>query len=83
MELTDIAANRLLHIGVLTAIALVLLWMTEDFPVAYRFFVALAPLVTWVLGKYYERSIIIQAELVDVEELRELEREKARVLFKS
>lgn len=81
MDTNDLIANRLIHVGVITVIALVALILTAELPTVQRVFLAVSPIATWVIGKYYERAIIVQAELVDLDTVRELEREKARFLF--
>ena len=82
MNGTDLLANRLIHIAILTVVAVALVLYFADQPTIYRLTIALSPLVTWMMGKYYERSIILQADLVDEEELRTLERNKASILFR-
>lgn len=83
MDLTDIGANRLLHLVILTVVVLTIVGIVDGLANPTAVYLAVAPIVTWMLGKYYERSIVLQADLVESETLRELEREKARFLFSS
>jgi len=75
------SANRLVQMAVLSAVALALLFLVRpQVSDAVAFVVAVAPLVTWVLGKRYERAIVLDAGLVDEEELSAAERAAARYI---
>ena len=81
MEALDVLASRFVHVVVLTAVCLVIIFLTGDLTREMRIFVGISPIAGWMLGKYYERSIILQAELIDSDELKELERSKTGILF--
>lgn len=80
MDITDILAIRILHVVFLAVLAVGLLNLTDSFSVGYRVLFAVSPIVTWTLGMYYERAIILKAGLVDPETLSDLERKQASLL---
>jgi hypothetical protein len=78
MALREYFANRWLNMIVLTLLVLPFIapeyiaWDPQLGPVA-----GLLPIAAWFLGVNYERSIILEAKLVDEEELRTVERKRA------
>lgn len=82
MNDTAVLANRIFHLIILTMIVLLTIGLVDTLARPALLFVAISPLVTWVLGKYYERSMILDADLVDPDTLRDLERENARLFFR-
>lgn len=83
METNRLVANRILHVLALTGLAVVLVLLSGDLPQFQRLVVGFAPIVTWMLGQQYERAIVLDAGVIDADELSELERDASRVLFRN
>ena len=78
MALREYFANRWLHMILLTVLVSPFIlpeyiaWDPQLGPVA-----GLLPIAAWFLGVNYERSIILEAKIVDEEELRAVESRRA------
>lgn len=83
MESNRLVANRILHVLVLTGLAVVLVLLSGDLPQIQRLVIGFAPIATWMLGQQYERAIVLDAGVIDADELSELERDASRVLFRN
>jgi hypothetical protein len=73
MNVQSVLATKWFHTALLFGLVAVSLYGADIHPMLGQF-AALGPVVAWLLGLLYERAIILQAELVDREQLREVER---------
>jgi hypothetical protein len=81
MALHTYFAKRWLHMVLLIVLTLAIIGPSfiEGFPELDLPVLGLAPVVAWMLGVNYERSIILEAKLLDPEELREVEYSRSSI----
>jgi hypothetical protein len=68
-------ANRLVHSVVLVLMAALIIYGLPDSVPRHEIIFAAFVVVAWMLGQRFERAIILDAELADPEDVREVERE--------
>lgn len=73
---TEIWGNRWLHSLVLGlfGVAIVLTYR-DTLGVGPVFVMAVGPIFAWLLGRFHERAVVIEAGLADEDELRDARRE--------
>jgi len=74
---TGLWANRTVHTIVLSVVGFALVVGLRDILGIYQAaLVATAPLVTWTLGRFHERALIVDTGLVDEDQIREASRNR-------
>jgi hypothetical protein len=72
----DILANRWAHNTILAVMMAIVVFAPAGQLPRPGLIAAAFILLAWVLGEHYERLVVVDAGVIDREELREIEREK-------